>query len=155
MFRKGHILEKRGQRRLNWLLEGLAAWNIFHAMGKKKTTQQLQKEKKKKTRMSIRHFGRLWHHNFYKKKGKYMNPIHFIIGLFPGKQNFWIFYLIKIAAVRIPYPHMNSNNLTLVLSSISNTRSCMGILKLCRMLPPNTKESAGVYTAWIHPEIRK
>lgn len=28
----------------------------------------------------------------------------------------------------------------------------MGTLKLCRMFPPNTRESTGVYTAWIQPE---
>lgn len=42
--------------------------------------------------------------------------------------------------------------LTLVLSSMLEMCSCMGILKLCRKFPPNTSVSTGVYTAWIQPK---
>ena len=40
---------------------------------------------------------------------------------------------------------------TLVSSSIWATRSCFSMAKLWRKLPPNTRLSSGVYTAWIQP----
>ena len=33
--------------------------------------------------------------------------------------------------------------------------NCMGILKLCKKLPPNTNVSVGVYTAWIQPRRKE
>lgn len=42
--------------------------------------------------------------------------------------------------------------LTRVRSSMLYIFNCMGMLKLCKKLPPNTNVSVGVYTAWIQPE---
>ena len=44
---------------------------------------------------------------------------------------------------------------TLVISSICAIRICFSIAKEWRKFPPNTKESSGVYTAWIHPDGMK
>lgn len=47
--------------------------------------------------------------------------------------------------------YMQIVKLTCVASSTCATLSCFSIPKLCRKLPPKTRESSGVYTAWIHP----
>ena len=45
--------------------------------------------------------------------------------------------------------------LTCVFSSMAATVSCLSMLKECKKFPPNTRESLGVYTAWIQPITQK
>jgi len=44
-------------------------------------------------------------------------------------------------------------HLTRSWSSMAATLNWSPILKECKKFPPNTKESIGVYTAWIQPKI--